>query len=107
MDVKSMQGIINAAPDKCPITGLDKCTSYIFDEGVVYLSHPAYDAYTLPEYNRDDLSFSRSRIDMDDDFTRYNEYLCDLVDLLKRKDFDNIRAFYSITDDEISKAKGV
>jgi hypothetical protein len=90
-------------PDICPITGLHKCESYTFDEGEVYLSNPAYDAYTLPTYDREDLSFSRVRIDMDNDFIRYDEHLCDLVDLIDRKDFEQIKEFYAITDDEIQR----
>lgn len=90
-------------PNTCPITGLDKCTSYTFDEGEVYLSNPAYDAYTLPEYDREDLSFSRVRIDMDNDFIRYYEHLCDLVDLIDREDFEQIKEFYAITDDDIRR----
>lgn len=90
-------------PDICPITGLHKCESYTFDEGEVYLSNPAYDAYTLPEYDRETLSFNRVRIDMDDDFTRWDECVCDLIDLLDREDFEEIKAFYGITDEEIAK----
>lgn len=107
MSNEDVQAMIDAAPDNCPITGLDKCTSYTFDEGVVYLSSPAYDAYTLPEYERNDLSFSRIRIDMDNDFIRYDEHLCYLSDLLDREDFDQIKTFYGITDSEIARAQEV
>jgi hypothetical protein len=101
---KLTKKIIDNAPDQCPITGLEKCTSYDFDEGVVYVSQSAYDAYTLPEYDRDDLDFYRVRIDMDDDFMRHNEHLCDLSELLDREDFEEIKNFYAITDIEIARA---
>ena len=63
---EEMKLMINNAPKECLITGLRRCDSYVFDEGVVYLSEPAYDGYTLPEYVSEDKAFYRTK--MDDDF---------------------------------------
>lgn len=93
-----VRGDVEKAPDKCPITGLRKCTSYTIDENVVYLSEPAYNAYTLPCYDEEEKAFYRTKYDMDDDCRADDEYLCDLEDLKDRNDFDEIKRFYEIVD---------
>lgn len=93
-----IKATIEAAPERCPITGLRRCNSYMFEEGPVYLTEPAYDAYTLPEYDPDNKSFSRVKIDMDNDFMRVDEWLCDLDDLRERPDFEDIKRFYGIVE---------
>jgi hypothetical protein len=98
MKSEDVKGIIDAAPDKCPITGMRKCESYIIDGNVVYLPEPAYDAYTLPEYNPEAKEFHRTHYDMDDDNREDFEYLCELDDLRERKDFEQIKAFYKIVE---------
>ena len=94
--IKSVQFLINKAPKFCPITGLRKITSYMFDEGVVYGANRPMDAYTLPSYNPEDKTFSRIKIDMDDDFRRHHEFICELEDLQDRDDFEAIKKFYGI-----------
>lgn len=96
--------MIDDAPDECLITGLNKCESYIIGGNVVYLTNPAYDAYTLPDYDRDSLSFLRIKYDMDDDFREENEHLCDLSEILSLENFEKIKEFYKITDEEMLKA---
>lgn len=93
-----VKAIIDAAPERCPITGLKKCESYTIGDNVVYLPEPAYDAYTLPEYDPDSKAFYRIHYDMDDDFRQETEWLCDLDDLRGRKDFKQIKAFYGIVE---------
>jgi hypothetical protein len=44
---EEMLKLIKEAPSYCPITGLEKCDSYIIDGNVVYVTNPAYTAYTL------------------------------------------------------------
>lgn len=88
---------IDEAPEFCPITGLVKIKSYAFDEGVVYGTQRPLDAFTLPIYDPESQSFSRTRIDMDDDFRRDEEWLCDLADLKERDDYPKIKEFYDIT----------
>lgn len=39
--------LIKEAPEVCPILGAIKCDSYWFEEGVVYVSQPAYYAFTI------------------------------------------------------------
>ena len=102
---EQIKKIISEAPDYCPITKMPKCESYCFDEGAVYLPTPAYDAFSIPEYNHEDRSFDRVRIDMDDDFKRYDEHLCDLYELLERPDLQEIIDFYKITDEELAIAR--
>lgn len=91
-----IEKIIEDAPDKCPITGLKKCKSYIFDDSAVYLSDPAYYAFTLPIYDAETGEFLRTRYDLDDDFRQEDEYLCHIDDLRGREDFEEIRRFYNI-----------
>jgi hypothetical protein len=40
--------IIEKSPERCPITGLRRCDLYTIADNVVYLTDPAYYAYTLP-----------------------------------------------------------
>jgi hypothetical protein len=93
-----IKAMIENAPERCPITGMRKCESYIIAGNVVYLPKPAYDAYTLPEYNVEDKTFSRIRYDMDDDCREEHEYLCDLDELRDRPDFEEIKKFYGIQE---------
>lgn len=58
---------LGEAPDICPLLALKKCESYYFDEGIVYVSNPAYYAYTIPEWNEKDKDFTYYKIDMDND----------------------------------------
>lgn len=74
--------LMNEAPEICPILGLSKCESYYFDEGVVYLTNPAYDAYTIPEWLEDSKEFIYTKIDMDDDFRR-DDVCVELDELLE------------------------
>jgi hypothetical protein len=67
---KEIEQLIKEAPDICPILGFCKCDSYYFDEGIVYLSNPAYNAYSIPEWNKDERTFDFVDIDMDDEFRR-------------------------------------
>lgn len=97
--IKSVQEIVSDAPEFCPITGLRKITSYMFDEGVVYGTDYPHDAYTLPTYDPEEKAFYRTRIDMDDDFRRHEESVCELDDLRDRCDFDAIKKFYGIIEE--------
>lgn len=96
LSAEEFKKLLDEAPDFCLITGLQKCDSYGFDNQVVYLTKPAYDAYTLPTYNKEEESFYRIRIDMDDDFRREEEYLCDLDDLKNHPNLEKIKTFYEI-----------
>jgi hypothetical protein len=96
--VKDINTMIKNAPDECPITGLRKCESYVIDDNVVYLTNPAYDAYTLPTYDEESKEFSRIHYDMDDDNREEVECLCDLDDLRDREDFEEIKKFYNIKE---------
>lgn len=93
---EKVKEIIEAAPKICPITGLERCDSYIIDGQAVYVTNPAYDAYTLPEYDAEEEVFYRKKYDMDDDNREYFEFLCDLEDLVERPDYENIKRFYDI-----------
>lgn len=96
LENERIQKMLNEAPDLCPITGLQKIESYVFDEGVVYgIAYP-YNAYTLPVYNEEEQTFYRIKIDMDNDFQRTDEFLCSLDDLKGREDFEEIKKFYGI-----------
>lgn len=97
LTIEQIKEIIDNAPDECPITGLYKCESYVIDNNVVYLTNPAYDAYTLPEYDEDSQSFLRIHYDLDDN-REENEWLCDLDDLRDREDFEEIKKFYNIIE---------
>lgn len=89
---------VREAPDVWPITGLLKIESYWFDEGVVYGYPKLYDAYTLPTYDEETEEFSRVKIDMDYDFRREYETVCELDDLRDREDFEEIKKFYWIVE---------
>jgi hypothetical protein len=89
---------INESPEFCPITGMYRCDKYLIDNKVVYLPNPAYDAYTLPTYNIDEKAFYHTRYNMDDDFSEWEEHLCDLENLTEREDFELIKKFYNIKD---------
>ena len=73
--------LIEEAPEICPILGAIKCDSYWFEEGVVYVSQPAYYAFTIPEWDERNRIFNYISIDMDDGFTREDTFI-DLEDLL-------------------------
>lgn len=98
MTPDEMRKIIESVPKIEPITGLERCDSYMFEEGPVYLTNPAYDAYTVPVYDPEWKEFNWTRIDMDDDFTREDETLCSLDDLRERDDFEEIKKFYGVTE---------
>lgn len=98
MSNEEMKAVIQAAPEVEPITGFRRCDSYMFNEGPVYLTEPAYDAYTVPVYDPEWKEFNWTRIDMDDDFRRENETLCSLDDLKERDDFEKIKQFYGVTE---------
>lgn len=68
MSEENMNQLLQEAPDKCPITGMYKCESYLIDGNVVYLPSPAYDAYTLPVYDEEEKAFYHTKYDMDNDF---------------------------------------
>lgn len=92
-------------PDECLITGCRKCESYYFDEGIVFLPEPAYDAYTLPSYNSEEKCFECWKIDMDDEFRRDYTVLCDLSHVLEWSNFKKIKEFYEIPDEDVEWAK--
>lgn len=73
--------LIKAAPEVCPILGAIKCKDYYFEEGVVYVSNPAYYAFTIPQWEKDSKIFTYVSIDLDDDFRREDIFI-DLEDLL-------------------------
>ncbi len=96
--MEEIQEIVNKAPETCPITGLTKCESYTIEDKVVYLNKPAYDAFTLPEYNFAEEAFYRTHYDMDDNYRKEVQYLCGLNDLEDRVDFEQIKKFYGIEE---------
>lgn len=98
MTPDEMRKIIESVPKIEPITGLERCDRYMFKEGPVYLTNPAYDAYTVPVYDPEWKEFSWTRIDMDDDFRRENETLCELDDLRDRPDFEEIKRIYGVVE---------
>jgi hypothetical protein len=89
--------IIEKSPERCPITGLRRCDLYTIADNVVYLTDPAYYAYTLPSYDEEEKTFYRTKYDLDDGIT-YVEHLCDLNDLRNREDFKQIKDFYGIKE---------
>lgn len=96
------------APQKCLLTNRERCDSYYYETlGVTYLSDPAYTAYSLPEFDRDDLSFSCRVFDMDEGTDEGWQTVCDLSDLIdmNHSRLDDIIAYYQITEEEINKAK--
>ena len=101
MQVEEMKKAIEAAPEKCLITGLEKCTSYTIDGNVVYLPRPAYDAYTLPEYISETREFYQIQYDMDNEFAEAeNGVLCTLDDLISENhpNLEEIKHFYKIPE---------
>lgn len=94
LETEKIKNMIDEAPEHCPITGLSRCDSYIIDGNVVYLTEPAYDAYTLPVYDTEEQCFYRTKYDMDDDCRAEYEYLCHIDDLKNRDDFEEIKRFY-------------
>jgi hypothetical protein len=104
---EEMRQKVAVAPNTCPITGLRKCERYTINGNVVYLTEPAYDAYTLPEYDRESLSFIRIHYDMDDDNREEVEGLCDLDELVEHapaEKLEEIMKIYEITPEEIAEA---
>ena len=97
VSVEEMKALLDNAPTHCLITGLKKCESYMIDGNVVYLPKPAYDAYTLPQYDADERAFYRTRYDMDNNFLEEVEHVCDLEDLENSPNIEKIRAFYKIS----------
>lgn len=96
--IEELRKMIKESPEKCPITGLIRCDEYTIEGNVLYLSNPALDAYTLPEYDEEAQEFNRYRYDMDDDFRKDYEFLCSLDDLRDRPDFEKIKEFYQIKE---------
>lgn len=97
-ELERLKKLIDEVPDFCPITKLRKCEHYVIGDNVVYLTNPAYDAYTLPEYNSETKEFFRTHYDMDDDNKEEYEFLCELDDLRNREDIQEIKKFYNIQD---------
>lgn len=98
-----MKKALEAAPNECLITGLQKCTDYMIDGNVVYLPQPAYDAYTLPIYDADEKVFDYIKYDMDNDFVESeNGELCTLEDLIleNHPNLAEIIKFYEIPHDD-------
>lgn len=99
MTGEEMKKIIESVPEIEPITGLARCDTYMFNEGPVYLTNPAYDAYTVPVYDPEWQEFNWVKIDMDDDFRREDETLCTLDDLREREDFEYIKEVYGVVEE--------
>ena len=99
--IEEIKKVVLAYPEKCLITGFKRCDNYYFEEGVVYLPSPAYDAYTLPEYDSAEKAFYSTVIDMDDDFRREKTLIADLENLIDKDNFQEIKEFYQIPDDDI------
>lgn len=101
MVTEEMKVALAAAPDKCLITGLEKCESYMIAGNVVYLPRPAYDAYTLPEYIAKEREFHQIKYDMDNDFVETeNGTLCTLDELIagNHPNLEEIKKFYNIPE---------
>ena len=97
--------ILEEFPEKCLITGFRKCDSYYFEEGVVYLPQPPYDAYTLPEYDSEEKEFQCIKIDMDEDFVRDDVVIGELCDFIDQPNFQAIKDFYEIPEEDIRKVR--
>lgn len=97
-----MKKMLDEAPGECLITGLEKCESYLIDGNVVYLPRPAYDAYTLPEYDIDEKAFFRKKYDMDNEFVEDCEELCTLEDLIleNHPKLAEIKSYYNIPHED-------
>lgn len=104
-DKRVLKAMMDEYPEYCPITGMERCDLYCFEEGVVYLTEPAYNAYTLPKYDSEWLEFRSIKIDMDDDYIRKDIIIAELWQLLDRYDFEEIKEFYEIPQDDIDKVK--
>ena len=93
---EEIEKLMHEAPEICPLLGFYKCASYYFDEGIVYLSNPAYNAYTIPEWFEDSKEFIYTKIDMDDDFRREDSCI-DLEELLENGwTIDELEKLYGI-----------
>ena len=92
-------------PEIAPITNCKKCTSYWFDIGIVYLTEPAYDAYTLSEYDYEDKCFYLTKIHMEDDCRKDDEMVADLENVIQFDNWDYIRKFYEIPETHVRKIK--
>ena len=96
MTGEEMKKIIQSVPEVEPITGLKRCDDYMFNEGPVYVTEPAYDAYTVPVYDPDWKEFNWVKIDMDDDFRREDSCI-DLEELLANGwTIDELEKIYGI-----------
>lgn len=97
VSAEEMKKILENAPPYCLITGMKKCESYLIDGNVVYLPTPAYDAYTLPEYDEQEMAFYHTKYDMDNDFISENQHLCELAELENHSNITEIKSFYKIS----------
>jgi hypothetical protein len=104
---KEIKEMMQNAPDKCLITGMKKIKLYVFDEGVVYGWECPLNAYTFPSYDSETKEFNRVKIDMDDDFRREYETLCELWELVDHPKFNEIIEHYGISPEHIAEAKEV
>lgn len=106
---KYFKTCIDESPNECLISGLKKCNEYMIanedqEAEVVYITNPAYNAYTIYRYDKGDLTFTREHYDLDEGCWHDTECL-DLYEILDHPRFPEIIAFYGITDEEISAAR--
>ena len=85
-------------PDIDPITGCYKCSSYYFEEGIVYVTDPAYDAYILTRYNSDEKDFWSLKFDMDNDTKEGPTIITTLEEVKKWDNWKYIKEFYDIPE---------
>lgn len=100
---------IDESPNECIISGLKKCNEYMIvnedqEAHVVYITNPAYDAYTMYSYDKDSMTFNREHFDLDEGVWRDSEYL-DLYDVLDHPRLSEIMAYYGISLNEINTAR--
>ena len=102
LTLETLHKMIEEVPNIDPLTGMEKCELYTFDDEVVYVPVPAYDAYTFPEYDSVDKSFYHWHYDMDYDNRKEYEYICDLFDAIHIKGFyENNQKYWHISNDII------
>ena len=96
-------------PEEHPFECAKLCRLYCYDDTPTYVTNPAYDAFTYPDYDRDNMSFNYRHYDMEAETA--DDISVDLIELLEAYiDDDFVKAIeicnmFNVPMEQIKQAK--
>lgn len=77
----SLEEKMKTAPEEHPLEYATLCRIYAYDDKPTYVTTPAYDAFTYPEYDKDRMAFVYRHYDMEaETMDHISRDLIDLID---------------------------